>query len=233
MAAYHEVFKNHHTILPVIHVESPNQAIRNTALAAKEGADGVFLIQMNGNNGLLMDSYKETRLQFQRMFIGVNFNGVSLELALEHLDKTVSGIWSDNAMIDEHSITQHSASLISKKINEVQWNGIYFGGVAFKYQRAVAQEDLTMAAIKAIPYMDVVTTSGEGTGSAPDLEKIRIMKRALDQVPLAIASGITPDNVRSFMPYADSFLVATRILSTGTEDFDPVKLRDLVQNVRG
>ena len=41
---------------------------------------------------------------------------------------------------------------------------LYFGGVAFKYQRPV--DDLAEATTKASRFIDVVTTSGAGTGHA-------------------------------------------------------------------
>jgi hypothetical protein len=37
----------------------------------------------------------------------------------------------------------------------------------------------------------------------------RPLKRALGDWPLAIASGITPENVGEYLPVADCFLVAT------------------------
>lgn len=70
--------------------------------------------------------------------------------------------------------------------------------------------------------MDAVTTSGPGTGYAADIEKIRRMKQALGNTPLAIASGITPENIVNYLPHADCFLVATEISRNFTE-LDPVK----------
>jgi predicted TIM-barrel enzyme len=79
--------------------------------------------------------------------------------------------------------------------------------------------------------MDVVTTSGPGTGEAASVEKIRTMKNALGDFPLAIASGLTPENVGDFRDLADCFLVASGISSSWT-DFDPVRIKDFVQAAR-
>lgn len=79
--------------------------------------------------------------------------------------------------------------------------------------------------------MDVVTTSGPGTGKAAAVEKIRTMKEALGDFPLAIASGITPENVSDYLPYADCFLVATGI-SRNFEQLDPARTHALVEAVR-
>ena len=102
--------------------------------------------------------------------------------------------------------------------------------MAFKYQRLIY--DLRQAAVKATPYMDVVTTSGPGTGHAAAVAKIRLMKQALGDFPLAIASGVTPENVADYLPYADCFLVATGI-SRSFEELEPERVKLLVRNIRG
>ena len=58
--------------------------------------------------------------------------------------------------------------------------------------------------------MDVVCTSGVKTGTAPDLDKMKAFKQGCgkDRV-LALASGVTPQNVVSFIPYVNCILVAT------------------------
>jgi uncharacterized protein len=79
--------------------------------------------------------------------------------------------------------------------------------------------------------MDVVTTSGAGTGQAAHLEKISAMKAALGDLPLAIASGITPENVRDYLPISDCYLVATG-LGDSFEELNPDRVAALVDGVR-
>jgi predicted TIM-barrel enzyme len=66
-------------------------------------------------------------------------------------------------------------------------------------------------------YVDVVTTGGPATGEAPSVRKIRHMSSALQGLPLAFASGITPDNISQFVPHAKCYLVATGISKTSHE----------------
>jgi predicted TIM-barrel enzyme len=63
------------------------------------------------------------------------------------------------------------------------------------------------------------------------VEKIARMKEAIGTHPLAIASGITPENVEQYLPIANCFLVATGISSDFTT-LDPSRVRDLVGRVR-
>ena len=79
--------------------------------------------------------------------------------------------------------------------------------------------------------MDVVTTSGPGTGWSASVEKIGAMKEALGDFPLAIASGVTPENVTDYLGIADCFLVATGI-SKSFEELDASLLEALLKKVR-
>lgn len=57
------------------------------------------------------------------------------------------------------------------------------------------------------------------------------MKAALGETPLAIASGITAENIGDYLPIADIFLVATGISRT-FEELDRNKVIALVERVR-
>ena len=59
------------------------------------------------------------------------------------------------------------------------WNGLYFGGTAFKKQRPVDPKDYARAASIAGNHMDVVTTSGIATGQSADLGKLDQFREAL------------------------------------------------------
>ena len=134
--------------------------------------------------------------------------------ALSNLPDNECGLWVDNAGVIESGDSPDAKRF--QVLREMSgWKGIYFGGVAFKYQKEVS--DPAKAALAAVPFVDVITTSGKGTGFAPDVEKIRKMKVAVGEHPLAIASGTTPENVHLYKDYVDCFLVATGISDSHTE----------------
>ncbi len=142
----------------------------------------------------------------------------------------IDGLWSDNARIDEREECQPYAEDVKNLLQE--WNGLYFGGVAFKYQREV--KDLEVAVEISKSYMDAICTSGKGTGYAADVKKLKRMKSAVGDFPIAIASGITPDNIEDYLPYVDYYLVATGIGKSFTElDGDKVRiLADKIHNYK-
>jgi predicted TIM-barrel enzyme len=76
--------------------------------------------------------------------------------------------------------------------------------------------------------MDVVTTSGPATGMEADDRKIGTFRNATGDAPLALASGVTPENAGRYAE-ADAFLVATGINHDGNfYDIDPARLRRLL-----
>ena len=229
MSRLSEVFSHKHVVLPVIHVASTDQALRNTRIARDACADGVFLINQGTLAEELLSIHQEVVIAFPEWWVGVNCMGVETSDVFGLLGDGVSGVWVDNALIDEGMEEQPSAERVLASRRKHGFQGLYFGGTAFKYQREV--EDLASAARIASRYMDVVTTSGPGTGEAAAVQKIRIMKQALGEFPLAIASGITPENVGDYLDIADCFLVATGI-SRSFEELDPDRVRALVNRVR-
>lgn len=78
------------------------------------------------------------------------------------------------------------------------------------------------------PFVDVVTTSGKATGQAPTRAKIDAMKEAIGDQSLAIASGVSTDNLRAFTS-ADQVLISTSIeTEPGSGEFDPDKLGQII-----
>lgn len=221
-------FSHKHVILPVIHVESLELALRNVEIAGEAGADGVFLIGHSMGSGDLLEITNEVLDKYPDLWVGVNCLGLLPVEVFEYISPKVQGVWADDAGIYEHSLEQSYASDTRTAQQELAPQTLYFGGVAFKYQRTVS--DLELACQAAEGLMDVITTSGPGTGKAASIEKVRRMKGATE-IPIGIASGITPENVREYLPYVDYYLVATGISKSFTE-LDPIKVKELVEAVR-
>ena len=223
-----EVFSKARVVLPVIHAEDEVQALRNAAIARDAGADGVFLINHGPSHQVLLQIHERVCEEFPGWWIGVNCLDLLPEMVVQRVNEKVAGIWVDNAGVEEGRAEQHYAAKVDEARRASGWPGLYFGGVAFKYQRAV--EDLASAARIATRHMDVVTTSGAGTGSVPSRDKIRRMKEAMGDFPLAIASGITPENVGGLSRRGRLLPRGDRISSSFTE-LDPTRVRMLVDIV--
>jgi len=233
MDKFYKVFKVQPVVLPVVHVVNKEQTIKNITTAQEGQSDGVFLINHEISGARLFEIYESIINMFPNFWIGINCLGLKpVEVFNEVFRRglfNLSGLWVDNAMINEYSTEQPDAESINKLRQESAWNGLYFGGVAFKYQRPVHEPE--KAAKNAIKYMDVITTSGAGTGQPAETEKICKMRLAIGNKPLAIASGITTENIQNYCGIADCFLVATGI-SSNFVTLDLQKVKTLVDTVK-
>lgn len=213
-------------ITPVIHVVDRRQTFRNIEIAMSCGAFGVFLISHGTMNAEeLIALAQKAKKKYAHIWIGVNCLDLDAKEVASIMPPEIDAIWTDNAEVDERQDTQPFAEKVFEIFKTRLPKTLYFGGVAFKYQRTVS--DLETAVEKASPLMDVVCTSGIGTGHAADVDKI---KRMSGIAPLAIASGVTPENITDYLPYVDWYLVATGISDNFT-DINPDKLKALIENV--
>ena len=228
-------------VLPVIHVRDAVQACRNAAVAIEAGAQGVFLINHDFPREELVPILGEVRARFPSLWLGANFLAVTGRDAFPVLGRLqaegvdVDAYWADDARIDERSPAdeQTEAAAIAAARDASGWKGLYFGGTAFKKQRPVAPSDHEAAARTAAPWMDTVTTSGAATGEAADRAKIAAFRRGCGDAPLALASGVTPENAAGYAPDIDAMLVATGINRSGDfYEIDPNRLRRLLAVTR-
>jgi len=239
-SAFHRLFKTPGPVVtPVIHVQDHAQTLRNIAHVARLGAAGVFLINHDFGVDPFLPILRSVRAACPDLWIGVNFLAQPGRVAFPILGQLaaencgIDAYWADDACMDERVATQTEAEAIAAIRAASGWRGMYFGGVAFKKQRPVDPALHDYSAQIARPFMDVVTTSGVATGHATDLTKIKDFRRGLGAAPLAIASGVTPDNAAEYAADVDCFLVATGI--NKPNDFyniDPARLSDLLSLCR-
>lgn len=224
-------------VLPVIHVLDTEQALRNVQVVVQGRAQGAFLINHDFEKERLVPIIRDVRALFPELWLGVNFLAVTGKDAfpvlgeLERSGSRVDAYWGDDARIDERSAADDQPE--AEEIADIRagsgWSGLYFGGTAFKKQRSVEPDNYETAARLAVPFMDVVTTSGIATGHEADHGKIEAFRHGIGESPLALASGITPDNAQSYAD-VDCFMVATGINFDGDfYNIDPAKLASLTE----
>ena len=231
--AFHKLFKSPGpVVLPVIHVLDPARTADNISKVIEGGAQGCFLINHDFDKDALLPILREMRFLYPSLWMGVNFLAVTGreafpvlgELAAEGCD--IDAYWADDARVDEDGDTSDVEQIAMARVRS-GWDGLYFGGTAFKKQRHVDPARLGDAARSACPYMDVITTSGVATGQEADLGKIETFRAAIGDRPLALASGITPENAQSYAD-VDCFMVATGINAAGNfYDIDLARLKAL------
>lgn len=235
---FHKLFKTPGpVVLPVIHVLESDRTRRNVETLLEAGAQGCFLINHDFEPEQFLPIIRDTRAAFPSLWMAVNFLAVTGKDAFPMLGRLqgegcqVDAYWADDACIDEDGANVEAKAIASARANS-GWDGLYFGGTAFKKQRDIDPSRYGDAAREACPFMDVITTSGVATGQEADLGKIEAFRAAIGNRPLALASGISPENAQAYGD-VDCFMVATGINEPGNfYDIDPGRLAKLMSVTR-
>ena len=215
-------------IIPVIRHADDETSIRNAVLAEKAGAAGVFLIHMSGYDDELDCPARAIKAICPKLLVGTNRLSMLPAKAIDLDDSLgLDMTWADNCGVTSAGTNGFVPRIVSA-LDRIRAGGrehLFFGSVAFKYQ--AHEPDPATAALKVAELGWIATTSGSGTGSAPSIEKLAAMKSAIGNRPLAVASGITPDNAIDLLPFIDYVLVATGI-ERDHHNLDPHKLDRLM-----
>ena len=217
---------SHCAVIPVIHHLDEATTLAEADLAFRCGADGVFLIAHGEGNDILPYLVKKIEKKHLNWFVGMNLLSETPLVAVERaINIGVAGVWLDNSGVSSAGLTEEGEAI--KKLHaQHPWLKI-FAAVSFKgqpYEIFPAQAAEVALANKFIP-----TTSGTQTAVAPSVEKISIMAEAT-QGKLAIASGMTCENVAQFSPYLSWILVASGI-SRDEHHLDEDKTREFIKIV--
>ena len=222
----------------MIHTLDTDQALKNIDVLIRAGAAGCFLINHDFGVDAFLPILRDVRAARPRLWMGCNFLAVTGRDAFPILGELqsngtpIDAYWADDARIDETGRDQAEAEEIAAARTASGWSGLYFGGTAFKKQRPVDPSDWRAAAQQARPFMDAVTTSGIATGEEADLSKIQDFRAGIGDAPMALASGVTPENAADYRD-VDAFLVATGINVPGDfYNIDPARLDALMAVTR-
>jgi len=198
-------------LFPVIHSKDFEKVVDNIE-RTQSYVHGYFLINHNFHSWTFYKLVENVINRFPKINFGINVIDLPFDKLFIDEITSISGlkyIWTDNCGNDWGEFHDRDVERILKaKANRPHLE--LFGGFAFKYQQQ--PKDISVACVAAEKCVDIITTSGDGTGIEADLSKIQTIWAALNENKrLAIASGITPDNVDKYKPYVDDYLVATGI----------------------
>lgn len=213
-------------VWPVIHTNNMDQVLRCAEIAAKTGCAGTLLISMHGDDGSLDRFAPRVAAEFPSLKIGVNYLTLTAPYALIRSQRFgYDATWTDRQEFSRGELSRDARAVL----DVIRPGHRFFAAVAFKGQ--IPDPSPGDSAAIAARHGLIPTTSGPGTGIAPEVEKVRRMRAQMHPSdPLAVASGITPENVSEFASHLTHILVATGI-SSSFHEFDPEKLARLVGSV--
>lgn len=234
---------------PVVHIHNLPQVLINVELAKNAGADGVFLIDHYGRPPKFLVKEIVSSFQDDTFSIGINYLMRSSKNAWALNGAKAIGckmFWSDDAGTDADNYEAYGNQILElQEESDID----FFGGIHFKYQQK-PNRTLSASLKRAFPYIKYPTLSGTGTGIPADLEYIKEAAQTWQDeqesishlknvifprtVGLAIASGVSINNVDSYLPYIDAFLVASSIIDplSSDERFDQRKLELLCKKIK-
>lgn len=227
---------NKPSVLPVIHIQylNKNLALDQADMAFECGADGVFFISHEGKDIAVVETAIATKEKYPDKKIGINLLSTSVIGAYRAAEKyNLDMVWFDNCGVTSDGITDVTEEIIDamRESSERDTDIYVFASVAFKYQKE--EKNPYLAAKIARECHFIPTTSGSATGIAADLNKVISMSQCYEPLYLAIASGMTCENVKEYVPYLSHILVATGVcVDDDFHRFDYEKLRRFVAIVK-
>lgn len=219
-------------VYPVIHYKDDETSFRNCEIIfdGDYQADGVFLIAMNGKDKPIVPIALKIKDKYPNKKIGINLlRYENYDACKKSIDNNLDMIWSDKPLVNGPFLDPNSLKILELLRNT---NVTFFSSFAFKYQKIDKTPNESALTIQNFGLYPV--TSGESTGTSADLQKIKDIHNALKStgksLDLAIASGLTPENISSYKEYITCAIVATGI-SKNFDEFDADKFDDFMRNI--
>lgn len=109
--------------------------------------------------------------------------------------------------------------------------------VMVKHAQPLAPADIGQIALDTAHrgLADGIVVSGVATGSAPDQDQLRQVRKALPNTPIFIGSGATKENVTELLTTADGIIVASSLKRQGILEnpVDVERVRSFVTHAKG
>ena len=190
---------------------------------------GIWLMTTNTEIEVVEEIIKWVREKYPEFWIGVNLIGENIFKVFKFIkENNPDGIWIDNSYIIK-DCNFDIPNLILDQFDKMKWNGLYFGGVMFKYQN---NDNTDLKTLKEVhKYIDVLTTTGRSTGVAIDSEKLNyIHNNTNENIMIGIASGINSENIKFIKDKCNIFIVRTSLVNN-KNDIILEKLDELINSI--
>ncbi len=234
-----------HSFITALHPFDIDHWMGNAQTAYEHGADGVAIV--THHIGQITALKLCNKVKEKRPYHKVIVNILQVDpkwifdtiFKSQELSKTIDWIWTDRAYIygvdtyDKKYENNKYANEIKLLIEENERTWVYFGPFAFKwpYQNIISEEEYWVAIKQAKNYLDVITTSGPWTWYEADVAKIKLIKQLAWEYPIALASGLTPNNFDIYKDYHDISIVFSGIWNSVTESLIPEKVESFANEV--
>jgi hypothetical protein len=115
-----------------------------------------------------------------------------------------------------------------------RYRGCVLGGVRFKYQPVLSENDLDTDLRIAEKRCDAVAVTQDATGQETSLDKIRAFRAGLGDFPLIVAAGVTAENAAASLAVADGMVVGSYFKRDGKDsgEVDESRVAEFMRTIR-
>ncbi len=226
------------------------RALRDAALLEKGGVDGV-MVENFGDVPFFTDSVPPETIAEMSVIAAELRRSLSIPLGINVLRNDAysslsiaAAVGADFIRVNIHSgaavtdqgVIQGQAARTLRRRRELNAEVLIWADVKVKHSALIGEVPLRQLA-QDIAYRglaDGLIVTGSGTGELTSLEELKAVRAAVPDRPLLVGSGVTADNVRDYLTYADGVIVGTSIKEKGIA-VNPVsarKLSGLIKRVR-
>jgi uncharacterized protein len=228
------------------------QALFDALTYKEEGVDGIIVENMHdlpylkgrvdpettAAMAIVSNAIKyETMLPMGvQILAGANIEALGVALACDLEFIRVEGFVY--AHVGDEGIHESCAAELSRRRKYLQAERIrIFADIKKKHSSHAITSDVSLEdTAKAAEFFraDAVVVSGAFTGEPPTAIEIKAVKQSVS-CPVIVGSGITPENIRQFIPFADALIVGTSLKIDGRwqNAVDPKRVARLVAAAAG
>jgi hypothetical protein len=212
-------------IYPIVNYLDRPVAFAQATIASLAGAHGLFLKADNGNDDELVAVAADIKRQYPFLDIGVSLMSKSAPVAVAMAANSgLDMVWADMG-VTHKGLTSTGMELSRLATSHPRlrlFSSLVIGHHAMEIESAQAANNAKIAGF-------VPTASSTEAGAAPNLASV-IRVSTLVAGNLAVASGLTPDNISSYAPYVDHALATGIGIGAGGTRININKLRMFVEN---
>ncbi len=211
-------------IIGMIHLAGPDtveKALEEINIYAQEGLSGVIIENYHGIVSDVEKVLQKLTFDLSLINIGINILPNEFEEAFALAEKypIVSFIQLDY-VAGQYDAFDRVIELDADKYIETSMKGktsvAVYGGVWPKYYKPVKDSILSVDLFDGVFLSDAIVVTGEGTGQETPLDKIKQFNELIKgQVPLIVGAGLTVENVKEQLQYAQGAIVGSAFKPNG------------------
>lgn len=186
-------------LITVIHIikKDINFILRQCQKAFENGSYGIFIIPYY--YGISPEDINQIYYQIRKVypiqFIGINYLAHVNEY-LNIIPPTVSALWTDEGIGNKDDFKLlDKINLVKNKLGFLYFGGFYHKGNNYNFNKFNVPNKKSIA----LQYIDVLTTTGLGTGIEIKQTEFNIITSGIPKERLAMASGLDYSNIHKYI----------------------------------